>query len=332
MSKDPYVILELDNLKNISKNDIKKSYKRLILKYHPDKNKDLDTTEKFKEIQTAYEILCNDEKKKEYDNLSMGEKINYYDKLKVTITNKYPFINDYLLFFIKNFYDDNEDNLQKDLENFNFSLIYKNIMDKIPDVLNNLPSLKLKENKPNKLYVIDINIKGKIKASLKDRYCNKYSNLLINRETKEPINIFVPLVKDEYILKNKGEVGINNINGDIIINIDIPKNYRNFTKIENDLYVELEIPLFKYLYGGEYVFKNLDDKDIKISCDNLLDNNIILLKEKGFITSIDQIDSESSVSETENLNINEQRGDMYIICKIKDYNLIKEKIKKNFSE
>ncbi len=44
MSKDPYVILELDNLKNISKNDIKKSYKRLILKYHPDKNKDLDTT------------------------------------------------------------------------------------------------------------------------------------------------------------------------------------------------------------------------------------------------------------------------------------------------
>ena len=50
---NPYFILELPENKNISKDDIKKSYRKLILKYHPDKNKE-DTTEKFKEIQTAY--------------------------------------------------------------------------------------------------------------------------------------------------------------------------------------------------------------------------------------------------------------------------------------
>lgn len=64
--KDYYKILEVD--KNSSQDDIKKSYRRLAKKYHPDLNpKDSKAQEKFKEINEAYEVLGDEDKKKQYD-------------------------------------------------------------------------------------------------------------------------------------------------------------------------------------------------------------------------------------------------------------------------
>ena len=61
--KNYYKILEVEE--NASEDDIKKSYRSLSKKYHPDVNP--DGAEKFKEINEAYEILGNIEKKKKYD-------------------------------------------------------------------------------------------------------------------------------------------------------------------------------------------------------------------------------------------------------------------------
>ena len=63
--KDYYNILGVE--KNASKADIKKAYRKLALKYHPDKNPDKDSEEKFKEISEAYAVLYNDEKRQLYD-------------------------------------------------------------------------------------------------------------------------------------------------------------------------------------------------------------------------------------------------------------------------
>jgi molecular chaperone DnaJ len=63
--KDYYEILGIE--KNASKADIKKAYRKLALKYHPDKNPDKDAGEKFKEISEAYAVLYDDEKRKLYD-------------------------------------------------------------------------------------------------------------------------------------------------------------------------------------------------------------------------------------------------------------------------
>ena len=63
--KDYYKILGID--KNASKSDIKKAYRKLALKYHPDKNKSEGAEEKFKEISEAYAVLYDDEKRQMYD-------------------------------------------------------------------------------------------------------------------------------------------------------------------------------------------------------------------------------------------------------------------------
>ena len=55
MGKDFYKELGLS--KNATLEEIKKAYKKLALKYHPDKNKDPGAEEKFKAVSEAYEVL-----------------------------------------------------------------------------------------------------------------------------------------------------------------------------------------------------------------------------------------------------------------------------------
>src|SRR4030042_4148347 len=47
--------------------EIKTSYRKLAMQYHPDRNKNADAEEKFKEISEAYAVLSDDEKRKQYD-------------------------------------------------------------------------------------------------------------------------------------------------------------------------------------------------------------------------------------------------------------------------
>ena len=53
--------------KNADADQIKKAYRDLALKFHPDRNKSPEATEKFKEINAAYAVLSNDEKRRQYD-------------------------------------------------------------------------------------------------------------------------------------------------------------------------------------------------------------------------------------------------------------------------
>lgn len=63
---DPYKVLGVSS--DAPQDEIKKAYRKLAVKYHPDKNKDsAEASEKFKEISGAYEILGCEEKRAEYD-------------------------------------------------------------------------------------------------------------------------------------------------------------------------------------------------------------------------------------------------------------------------
>jgi len=65
MGKNYYSILGLK--RGASDDDIKKAYRKMALKYHPDKNKEPDAEEKFKEIAEAYEVLSDKDKKSAFD-------------------------------------------------------------------------------------------------------------------------------------------------------------------------------------------------------------------------------------------------------------------------
>ena len=66
MGKDYYNILGVN--KNATGEEIKKAYRRLALKYHPDRNKDDPSAEgKFREASEAYEVLSDPKKRSTYD-------------------------------------------------------------------------------------------------------------------------------------------------------------------------------------------------------------------------------------------------------------------------
>ena len=79
---DYYKILNVD--KNSDFEEIKKAYKKQIKIYHPDKNKDNNSTDLFLKIQKAFETLSNKDKRKEYDlNL-----LDYEQKQKLSQRRK----------------------------------------------------------------------------------------------------------------------------------------------------------------------------------------------------------------------------------------------------
>jgi curved DNA-binding protein len=79
MKIDYYEVLKIS--KSATPAEIKKAYRKLARKYHPDVNKDKDAEDKFKEINAAYEILSDKEKKAQYDQYgdSMFGGQNFHD-------------------------------------------------------------------------------------------------------------------------------------------------------------------------------------------------------------------------------------------------------------
>jgi curved DNA-binding protein len=64
--KDYYKVLGVD--KKASKDDIKKAFRKLAMKYHPDRNKGKkEAEERFKEVNEANEVLSDDGKRKKYE-------------------------------------------------------------------------------------------------------------------------------------------------------------------------------------------------------------------------------------------------------------------------
>ena len=74
---NPYIVLGVNN--TASQAEIKKSFRNLALKYHPDRNKNSEAKQKFIQIIEAYEVLSDGQARKDYADETHCD---YYDRLR----------------------------------------------------------------------------------------------------------------------------------------------------------------------------------------------------------------------------------------------------------
>jgi len=88
--KDYYTILGVS--RNASSDEIKKSFRRLAMLYHPDRNPDnsVEAGERFKDINEAYEVLGNNEQRQHYDRM-----IGWMGRHRPVTMESYSYYEDY---------------------------------------------------------------------------------------------------------------------------------------------------------------------------------------------------------------------------------------------
>ncbi len=308
---DYYNILEID--KNASLVDIKKAYKKLALKYHPDKNPNTDSNYKFQQISTAYQILSNDESKRKYDLLGEIPDINDIktgEELFKELFNKFePEIGN----FLNNTFTSITNTLQNTERYDGFwSFINKvdtgRIIEEGKDVIKNVISKKIQssilKNRPEDLiqYIYDLNLElenieladnSVNEISLDYDFLRKYLFIKLNIKEGDKYHRF--LLDLEYDLHN---IKINNIDYDFQIEYKFPNNLKKYKN--NDLLLELPLSCRNSIKPFNLKYK--------LSKNTTLDYNIVLSGQSNLII----LDNYGI------LNNNYKLGKLYIIFNLND--------------
>ena len=293
MSHDFYKLLNLE--KNASLEDIKKAYKKLMLKHHPDKCKDKKNNEFFHQIQMAYQILSDPDKKKKYDLLSSEQQFNISSSIRIIIKKIFnpSYLSDIIADNkIKSFLINGEsDNMKNYIYDKIFSFFLANLNINYEDI----SSIFIKQNNDNnneKYYNVmgddtlyessisdthasEYNLQLKIYTTLDEIYSDKIKEVTIHRhkldKSMEEKKILVPLHNDIMIFYNEGDQYINNnniIRGDIIIKIKCKKHNYIQRINDHDLLLFLPITLYELFYGFKKKIHYFNDQIININSNN----------------------------------------------------------------
>ncbi|GAA4810173.1 J domain-containing protein [Litoribaculum gwangyangense] len=230
---DYYKILGLT--KTASESDIKKAYRKLARKYHPDLNpNDPAAEKKFKEINEANEVLSNPENRKKYDKY--GEHWQHaeaYEKAK----QHGPYDGSY---------QGSDDGYSEE----DFSDFFESMFGGRTSSGNRGRQVKFRGQ--------DFN--AELQLDLKDVYTSHKRTLTVN---KKNIRITIPAgVENGQIIKIKGHggKGINGgPNGDLYIQFSIV-NHSKFKRDKDNLYTTVDLDLYKALLGGDLMVDTFKGK------------------------------------------------------------------------
>ena len=250
---DYYTILGIK--KNATESDIKKAYRKLARKYHPDLNPDdREAERKFKEINEANEVLSNAESRKKYDkyekewkhadNIEKAQKQqqsqrSYQQQSAGGFSN-----NDYSDFFESMFGGGGRRSSNVGFRGQDYN--------------------------------------AELQLDLKDVYVTHKRTLTINGKN---IRLTIPAgVKNGQVIKitGQGGKGVNNgPNGDLFIQFTIENNTK-FKRDNDDLITTVDLNLYTALLGGEITFETFDGK-VKLKVPPETQNGTkVKLQGKGF--------------------------------------------------
>lgn len=312
---DYYDLLEIN--RDSSLDDIKKSYKKLALKYHPDRNpNNKESEEKFKNISVAYQVLSDENKRKSYDTFGTADEIplpnsamDVFNEIfqsqmhslfgnNVNISENFmsPEIGG-IKISLHSFTTGNKEDMTDTLKN-----TIKNLNNNINNVFNkkkekeHIPEYKprIKQNTKKIIYLKSPpDLVFNIDASLEDIYIGKSKSIKVERYRKknkkpeiEIKKVKIPLYGRSIRLENQGNELEGYIEpGALVINI-IDKKNENFTRInEGDLMYKHKITLKDVYTGFVFDINHLNNSKLTIKCNkkSLLesDNFIQKIKKKG---------------------------------------------------
>jgi len=194
---DDYQKLGLN--KGASIDDIKRAYKKLALRFHPDKNPDLDSCKEFISITESYKRLLND------DEINEDIDITFYLNMYIDmIKNLYTYITDENNIFNKKFFNKKQKTVKEIVINFNVSVkdIYTNALKKLTIKLLRKDNDKLIKKKED-FYISLLNYKNEY------RFIEKGDEDLDGN--KGDIRILINIIKDEYYIDGSDIIHTLNI-------------------------------------------------------------------------------------------------------------------------
>jgi len=253
---DYYKILGLS--KNASETDIKKAYRKLARKYHPDVNpNNKEAEKKFKEINEANEVLSNSENRKKYDEYGKDWKhAEEYEKAR------------------------QQDHYQRSTHDPYGGYSEEDFSDFFSSMFGGRSTGSTYQGRQVKFRGQDFN--AELHLNLNDVYKTHKRTLSINNKN---IRITIPAgIENGQTIKIKGHggQGINGgPNGDLYIKFSIVNNTK-FKRDGDNLYTSVDLDLYKALLGGEQMVDTFDGK-VKLAIKPETENGTkVKLKGKGF--------------------------------------------------
>jgi len=239
---DYYKILGVD--KNASEQEIKKAYRKLARKYHPDLNpNNREAEKKFKQINEANEVLSNPENRAKYDKYGKDwEHAEEFEKAR-----------------------QQQQQYQQQFGSGGGQGGYSSYNEEdFSEFFNTMFGGGFRQSQGQKRRFKGRDYHAELQLDIRDTLVSKKHTLTVNGKN---IRLTIPAgIENGQIIRIKGhgeKVPKGGINGDLYIKFHIVNN-TPFRRNKNDLHLTLDLDLYKAVLGGELIVTTLDGKKVKV--------------------------------------------------------------------